>query len=383
MKITGTLYSETDAQTTRLYWSEEYNLQLDVVYGFDRQFLINRRKNDNSGLYFLLWKKRETINNINITTQIDYIEQIYIGQSKNVNKRVLQHQDKGKNFEIVCMFTRMDRQLTQTQTTFLEYLAIKEALECGQVFVMENFQVPNKPAIEPEDERKMTELFEIIKLMLSYAGYDEIYRKKKTMIRNEDYKVHRKRTMLDRIAKSSKNNSVNSLHRNDIYETSHQNSSGVVTTPVYRAWCCCEDDSGYYDCCREDEYFDEDDLNDFESNDPSVFSHYDYSNESEVLISYKAIDSSGKFNAYIIPVSGSYMIMPGSIINQKYENLSELGQKLNISDVTDKIKLNDNGKLTIASGFILPTLEDMSILVNNENPDTNIWQMLRQIVDCE
>jgi hypothetical protein len=26
MKITGTLYSETDAQTTRVYWSEEYNL---------------------------------------------------------------------------------------------------------------------------------------------------------------------------------------------------------------------------------------------------------------------------------------------------------------------------------------------------------------------
>lgn len=365
MKITGTLYSETDAQTTRLYWSEEYNLQLDVVYGFDRQFLINRRKNDNSGLYFLLWKRRDFINNINRTTQIDYIEQIYIGQSKNVNKRVLQHQDKGKNFEIVCMFTRMDRQLTQTQTTFLEYLAIKEALECGQVFVMENFQVPNKPAIEPEDERKMTELFEIIKLMLSYAGYDEIYRKKQTMIRNEDYKVYRKRTMLDRIAKSSKNN------------------SGVVTTPVHRAWCCCEDDSGYYDCCCEDEYSDEDDLDDFESNDPSIFSRYDYSNESEVLISYKAIDSSGKFNAYIIPVSGGYMIMPGSIINQKYENLSELGKKLNISDITDKIRLNDKGKLTIASGFILPTLEDMSILVNNENPDTNIWQMLRQIVDCE
>lgn len=230
---------------------------------------------------------------------------------------------------------------------------------------MENFQVPNKPAIEPEDERKMTELFEIIKLMLSYAGYDEIYRKKQTMIRNEDYKVHRKRTLIDRIAKSSKNN------------------SGVVTTPVHSAWCCCEDDSGYYDCCCEDEYFEEDDWNDFESNDPSVFSRYDYSNESEVLISYKAIDSSGKFNAYIIPVSGGYMIMPGSIINQKYENLSELGQKLNISDITDKIKLNDKGKLTIASGFILPTLEDMSILVNNENPDTNIWQMLRQIVDCE
>ena len=357
MKITGTLYSETDAQTTRVYWSEEYNLQLVVAYAFDRQFLLDSKKKDSSGFYFLLWKHRDSINNFSaVTTQIEYIEQIYIGQTKNVNQRVIQHLDRGKNFELSCMFTRLKGKLTQTQTTYLEYLAIKEALECGQVFVMENYQIPKKPNIEPKDEREMNELFGIIKVMLSYAGFDEIYRKKQLSIRNEDYSIHRKRTMLDRI----------------VNKTQHSNVGFVKnpSTVKQHVWCCCEDISS----SEDDEEYD-----DFESNDPSVFSRYDYEDE-EVLVSYKAIDADGKYNAYIIPVSTGYMIMPGSVINQEYEKLSEIGDQLNIEDISNKVKLNENRRISVSVGFILPSLEDMSLLVNNDS-DTKIWQMLRQFTN--
>ena len=54
----------------------------------------------------------------------------------------------------------------------------------------------------------MNELFGIIKVMLSYAGFDEIYRKKQLSIRNEDYSIHRKRTMLDRIVNKTQHSNV-------------------------------------------------------------------------------------------------------------------------------------------------------------------------------
>ena len=216
------------------------------------------------------------------------------------------------------MFTRTNGQMTQTQTTFLEYLAIKEAVECGQVYLMDNYQLPKKPVIEPDDEVKMRNLFGIIKLMTEYAGYKGIFRKKQLMLKNDEYNTYRKRNMLDRII-------------------SRTSSS---TQPI-----------------KTVESYDEE--------------------ETEVLVSYKAITPDGRLNAYVIPVKDGFMIMPGSIINQTYKSLSEIS----IPNITDKVKLNVNNKLTVTSGFILPTLEDMSVFVNDGNSDTSIWQMIRQIVE--
>ena len=70
------------------------------------------------------------------------------------------------------------------------------------------------------------------------------------------------------------------------------------------------------------------------------------------------------------------MIMPGSIINQEYDKLTDIGEQLNIENISDKMKLNENGKVSVSVGFILPSLEDMSVLVNNDS-DTKIWQTLR------
>lgn len=187
--------------------------------------------------------------------------------------------------------------------------------------------MPKKPVIEPDDEVKMRNLFGIVKLMMEYAGYKGIFEKKQMMLKNDEYNTYRKRNMLDRIVSKTSAQSV-------------QHLSSVN------------------------------------------FSKYDEDErETEVLTSYKAITSDGRLNAYVIPAKDGFMIMPGSVINRTYESLREATVRSSVPDISDKVKLNGNNRLIVTAGFILPTLEEMSIFVNNGNPDTSIWQTIRQIVD--
>lgn len=314
MRITGTLFSETDAETTRLYCAEDYGLQMAVVYAYDRKFMEDCRRHDRPGLYFLIWPDR-----------------LYIGQSRNVCRRVLQHMDAGRDFDCACLFTKTDAPLTQTQTAFLEYLTIKDAVECGRAPVMENCQLPHRPVITPDDEWQMMRLAAVIRLMMQYAGFKDVFGRRLTTISTEDYDSCRRRTMSGFVADTG------------------QETSG---------WRCCEDGS--------------------DNNDDRPADVCD--DETEVLVSYKAFDAGRHYDAHVIPVSGGFMIMPGSVIVHDTSRIPALADELHVPDLSNKLRLSPDHRLTVASGFILPTLETMSVLVTG-NSDPFVWQMLRQVVE--
>ena len=76
---------------------------------------LRRRELDRTGIYFLTGPDREDSDTL----------QIYIGESDNVRKRLVQHsKDENKDFwERTCVVTSKDRNITKAHARYLEFRA--------------------------------------------------------------------------------------------------------------------------------------------------------------------------------------------------------------------------------------------------------------------
>ena len=94
----------------------------------------------------------------------------YIGQTKDFQQRVKGHlTNKGFWDTAIVCFSNADR-VYASEALFLEYLAIKNALESGSFRMDENIQIPPKPHIHHPKEVEMSAFFEEIRFFLLFYG---------------------------------------------------------------------------------------------------------------------------------------------------------------------------------------------------------------------
>ena len=57
-------------------------------------------------------------------------------------------------------------------------------MELGSIHLMENFQIPAMPDISPEEQEKMDEFFDTMRVVIAHAGYQHIFEKFHMMLRD-------------------------------------------------------------------------------------------------------------------------------------------------------------------------------------------------------
>lgn len=177
IEIIGRLLNNR-ADQTRVYEIPDRNLSMYVCYRFDEAFVRSEKRLDVPGLYILLWPM----------SRKSGVRDIYIGQTSGLSRRFSEHIKK-RDFDCACMFSLREGRFTKTQTLYLEYLAIVSAMEYGNVTLMENYQIPQQPEIEREDMRRMDEVFDMMRLLMDYAGYGYIFEKKHITLRDANESV--------------------------------------------------------------------------------------------------------------------------------------------------------------------------------------------------
>ena len=165
MVIKGTLVYN-DPQGTRIYEIIDGDLIMNVIQRKDEDYINRNDSLKSHGLYILF-------GNETYSTQ----RKIYIGQTSNIQQRINQHLKKKEFWSLVCTFQKSDESWNKAEVEYLEYLAIKGALECGCCELMENYQVPKEPYLNQEDKSMMLMFFENIKLLLLYSGFNVFQRK--------------------------------------------------------------------------------------------------------------------------------------------------------------------------------------------------------------
>ena len=172
IEIIGRLLNNR-ADQTRVYEVPSRNLIMYVCYQFDDAFVRSCERLDCPGVYILLWPVSGRTG----------VRDIYIGQTSSLSRRFSEH-IKTKGFECACMFSLREGRFTKTQTLYLEYLAIVSAMEYGNVTLMENYQIPQQPDIEHDDNMRMDEVFDTMRVLMDYAGYGYIFEKKHITLRD-------------------------------------------------------------------------------------------------------------------------------------------------------------------------------------------------------
>ena len=164
IQVIGWLLNNRSDQT-RLYEVPEKNFYMHVCYSFDTQYVASEEKLDVPGVYLLLWPPNDKGR-----------RDIYIGQTTSLSRRFREHV-RMRDFECACMFSTINGRLSKTEILYLEYTTIVSAMEYGNVNLMENYQIPAMPDIGLEDMKKMDEFFDTMRLIMSYAGYGQIFEK--------------------------------------------------------------------------------------------------------------------------------------------------------------------------------------------------------------
>lgn len=131
---------------------------------------------------------------------LNKLQQIYIGQSQNPVQRLEQH-DRTRDWwtkAIVFVYEDYDEMFDRSIIQYLEYLLIKTVMECNMCQLMENCQVPKEPVIRKADKVFAFEVFEYIRMLLSFSGH-HFCQKRVYDLSREPIKS-RKRTIIQRLA---------------------------------------------------------------------------------------------------------------------------------------------------------------------------------------
>lgn len=119
----------------------------------------NRKEINKPGIYLLFY-------------EIEGMLEIYVGESENVYKRLLQHikDDKKENFYEIIAFSSKDDDLTKSHIKYLEYRLIIE-LEKSSKYSLKNTNINIKPHIPEMYISVLEEYLKNIKILLPTLGY--------------------------------------------------------------------------------------------------------------------------------------------------------------------------------------------------------------------
>lgn len=119
-----------------------------------------RKELNRPGVYFLIGRE-------NLKDE----KTIYIGESENVYKRILQHiKDEDKNFlEHVVIFSSKDEELTKAHIKFLEYKII-EIVKNNSKYTLKNNNVGTLPNLSEMYIAVLSEYLENLKILMSTLG---------------------------------------------------------------------------------------------------------------------------------------------------------------------------------------------------------------------
>ncbi len=124
---------------------------------------LKRRELDRTGIYFLTGPDPEDPDTL----------QLYIGESDNVRKRLVQHnKDEKKDFwERTCVVTSKDQNITKAHARYLESRLIAIANAAGTATVV-NGTAPPPVALPEADASDMEFFVDQLRLMLPVLGLD-------------------------------------------------------------------------------------------------------------------------------------------------------------------------------------------------------------------
>lgn len=125
--------------------------------------LARRPEADKTGVYVLFGD----------TTDPSLRRAIYVGESDNVGRRVLQHaRDEQKDFfEKVCIITSSDQNLTKAHVRYLENRITAVAKESGRAIILNGNEPP--PGIMPESDLADMEFFlDQLRLVFPVLGFE-------------------------------------------------------------------------------------------------------------------------------------------------------------------------------------------------------------------
>lgn len=125
--------------------------------------VLRRSEADRTGLYMLFGDSVEP----------GVRRTVYIGESDNVGRRVLQHaKDEQKDFfEKICIITSSDQNLTKTHVRYLESRATSIAKASGRANVM-NSNDPPPGALPESDVADMEFFLDQLRTVLPVLGFD-------------------------------------------------------------------------------------------------------------------------------------------------------------------------------------------------------------------
>ena len=138
---------------------------------------------------------------------MDNRRKVYIGQTHNLIERLIQH-DAHKEYWTYAMCFTTDDVLDKTDTAYLEYLFIKEFIECGCIGLLQNYQVPVEPIIKESSKEILMEKFRYMKLLLEFSGFRLLSNK---VLEVGDISQKNSRRLMDRIVRS-----YSKMNNNDI-----------------------------------------------------------------------------------------------------------------------------------------------------------------------
>ncbi len=124
---------------------------------------LKRQELDRTGIYFLTGPDPADPDTL----------QLYIGESDNVRKRLVQHSnDENKDFwERTCVVTSKDQNITKTHARYLESRLIAMANSVGIATVV-NGTAPPLVALPEADASDMEFFVDQVRLILPVLGFD-------------------------------------------------------------------------------------------------------------------------------------------------------------------------------------------------------------------
>jgi hypothetical protein len=126
------------------------------------QFL-ERKDSNRTGVYLLIGSDEEEAGR----------QRVYVGESDNVGKRILQHANNSDGFDwdFACVISSKDQNLTKAHGLFLEARIIAKAIAADRV-TLENTQTSAYENIPESDISDMTDFFEQVSVLLSALGIE-------------------------------------------------------------------------------------------------------------------------------------------------------------------------------------------------------------------
>lgn len=96
---------------------------------------------------------------------------MYIGQTTDFSRRLQEHINKKQFWSQAVGFTSALR-YSKTEIQYLEYILIKELVECGNAALIENYQIPVEPYISEQMKNALMEDYKSIKVLLLFCGFN-------------------------------------------------------------------------------------------------------------------------------------------------------------------------------------------------------------------